>query len=62
MLILIRIFLVSMIIYLIIRSFTRYNRDEDDISQSPPADNNNRNSRRISKETGEYIDFEEERG
>jgi large-conductance mechanosensitive channel len=61
MLILIRIFLVSLIIYLIIRSFTQYNREEEDKSQDPPAGNNNRNSRRISRETGEYIDFEEER-
>jgi hypothetical protein len=59
MLILIRIFLVSLIIYLIIRSFTRYNREEEDNRQDPPSGNNSRNSKRISKETGEYIDFEE---
>jgi hypothetical protein len=59
MLILIRIFLVSLIIYLIIRSFVRYNREEEDNRQNTPAGNNNRSSRRISKETGEYIDFEE---
>jgi hypothetical protein len=60
MLLLIRIFLVSLIIYLIIRAFSGYNREEEGERQNPVSGNNNKNNRKISKETGEYIDFEEQ--
>jgi hypothetical protein len=58
MLILIRIFLVSLIIYLIIRAFSGYSR-EGERNSPDPVQGNDKNKRKISKEVGEYIDFEE---
>lgn len=58
MLILFRIFMVSLIIYLIIRAFSRYNTIEDSERKDSVTEKKD-NSRKISKKTGEYIDFED---
>jgi large-conductance mechanosensitive channel len=58
--ILLRIILVCLIIFLIIRSFSRYREERDVINQNrKPDDNSVRNNKKISKEVGEYIDYEE---
>ena len=58
--ILLRIILVCLIIFLIIRSFSRYGEERDVINQNrKPDDNSVRNNKKISKEVGEYIDYEE---
>jgi hypothetical protein len=58
--ILIRVILIGLIIYLIVRSFTRYadgagpttNKDGQKI-------NGKKETKKVSKEIGEYIDYEE---
>jgi hypothetical protein len=58
--ILLRILLVCLIIYLIIRSFSRYGKEMDGINQkNEPGNKSFRNNKKISKEVGEYIDYEE---
>jgi hypothetical protein len=58
--ILVRILLVCLIIYLIIRSFSRYGEEMDELNQKKGPDNKNfRINKKISKEVGEYIDYEE---
>jgi hypothetical protein len=58
--ILLRILLVCLIIYLIIRSFSRYEEEMDEINQkNEPGSKSFRNNKKISKEVGEYIDYEE---
>lgn len=61
MVLLIRIFLVSLIIYLLIRSFVRYSNVDDDSRQSAVPEDNKKSKRKISKDTGEYIEFEEDK-
>ncbi len=58
MLLLFRIFLISLIIYLIIRAFSRYNTIGED-EKKDPLTGKKENTRKISKKTGEYIDFED---
>lgn len=58
MVLLIRFVLISLIIYLIVRSFKRYDRsgagnDKQGHRHNPV------NERKVSKEAGEYIDYEE---
>jgi hypothetical protein len=60
MLLIIRIFLVSLIIYLIFRAFSRYSMEEEKERENNVPGNNNQSRRKISKEIGEYIDFEED--
>lgn len=57
--ILIRFVLISVIIYLIIRSFVNYGKEGN--PASPKSDNENRNTtgKKVSKEIGEYVDYEE---
>jgi len=58
MILLLRIILVGVIIYLLVRSFTRYFREEEGKRQEPE----NKNSaaiKKISKKTGDYVDYEE---
>ena len=55
---LIRYFLIGLIIYLIIRSFIRYGM-EDDQSVRPDQGNQTKRNKKVSKEIGEYIDYEE---
>jgi large-conductance mechanosensitive channel len=58
--ILIRFFLVSLIVYLVIRSFLRYfNEEESSKLKKDDEKNSNLPNKKISKEVGEYIDYEE---
>ena len=58
--ILIRFFLISLIVYLIIRSFIRFsNEEEPSRLKKDPDKNNNIPAKKVSKEVGEYIDYEE---
>jgi len=60
MILLIRFFLISLIVYLLVRSFSRYFNDEEEPRQNQdPAQNNIKNGKKISKEVGEYVDYEE---
>jgi large-conductance mechanosensitive channel len=60
MILLIRFFLISLIVYLIVRSFTRYWNTEESPRQKPEAGSNDiKNGKKISKEIGEYVDYEE---
>jgi len=57
---LIRFLLISLIIYIIIRSFVRYNNEEKSSKlNKDPDKNGNLPNKKISKEVGEYIDYEE---
>jgi hypothetical protein len=57
---LIRILLIGMIIYLIIRMFVRYFAiTEDSGHESGPERKKPPESKKISRKTGEYIDYEE---
>jgi hypothetical protein len=55
MILLFRIFLIGLIFYLIFRSFLLYGGSRNKTT----ADEKSDNSKRISKETGEYVDYEE---
>jgi large-conductance mechanosensitive channel len=58
--ILIRFILASLIVYLIIRSFMRYGKEEQTSVPRPEPDNKSKiNNKKISKEIGEYIDYED---
>jgi flagellar biosynthesis/type III secretory pathway M-ring protein FliF/YscJ len=60
MILLIRIILISIIIYLIIRSFIRYWSEEDETTQRAERENNNPKTKKgVSKEIGEYVEYEE---
>jgi large-conductance mechanosensitive channel len=60
MTIFIRFILISIIIYLLIRSFVRYFQDKDDSDQYRQHENTNKKKPKgVSKEIGEYIDYEE---
>ena len=58
MILLIRIILVGLIIYLLVRSFTRYFHEEDE-RKHVSEDKNSTGIKKISKDTGEYVDYEE---
>lgn len=55
--ILIRFFLISLIVYLIIRSFLRYGKESESKKQREQYDHNE--TKKVSKSIGEYVDFEE---
>jgi len=58
--ILIRFVLVSLIAYLIIRSFIRFGQEEKPSDRKPGQEKKSKiNSKGVSKEIGEYIDYEE---
>jgi len=60
MILLIRIILISLIIYLLIRSFARFGQEADEEAQHNSTHEQRKvKERKISSETGEYIDFEE---
>jgi hypothetical protein len=60
MIILIRFLLVSLIAYLIIRSFRRYVDNEQRSTQKHEPDKNSKiSSKGVSKKLGEYVDYEE---
>jgi hypothetical protein len=49
-----------LIIYLIIRSFIRFGKDEGSATRmSEPGEKNKINNKGVSKKVGEYIDYEE---
>ena len=58
--ILIRYILVGLIIYLIIRVFIRFwEKEAPSLHKSEPHNNSKPVSKKISKEIGEYVDYEE---
>jgi hypothetical protein len=60
MTILIRFVLVTIIIYLLVRSFVRFFQGQDEPDQGRRPDrNDNQKSSGVSKEIGEYVDYEE---
>jgi large-conductance mechanosensitive channel len=58
MIILLRIILIAIIIYLLVRSFNSYFHQGEEKEQKP-ENKNPSPPKKISKETGEYIDYEE---
>ncbi len=58
--VLIRYILIGLIIYLIIRPFFRHNEDDSRLSHGPdPPEGNNFEKKGVSKEIGEYVEYEE---
>jgi hypothetical protein len=58
--ILIRFFLIGLIVYLIVRAFFRYGDGDGPASGQNSQGNNSKTSgKKVSKEIGEYIDYEE---
>ena len=58
--ILVRFILIGLIVYLIVRSFTRYGQgDGSSAKQSGPGKKDSQVTKKVSKEIGEYIDYEE---
>lgn len=58
MIILLRIILIGIIVYLLVRSFNRFFHQGEEKEQKPKS-KNPPTPKKISKETGEYIDYEE---
>jgi hypothetical protein len=56
MLLLFRLFLVGLVIYLLFRSFFK---NANNGNKSPEDNQKTNNGKRISKNTGEFIDYEE---
>ena len=56
MVLLLRVFLIGLIIYLLVRSFFRYRISENDQEQDGKK---SKNGKTISKDTGDYVDYEE---
>jgi len=57
---LVRILLIGLIIYLLLRSFARFFEDDKSSSGRDINEEKNRDKKRgVSKEVGEYIDYEE---
>ncbi len=56
---LLRYFLICLIIYLLIRSFLRYNDEDGDQDSKKGTDPAKKRGRKIPKEIGEYVDYEE---
>lgn len=60
MILLIRFVLISLIIYLLVRSFTRFIEGEKESGQKGRPDNYRpERDKKISKEVGEFVDYEE---
>lgn len=58
--ILIRFILVGVAVYLIVRALSGYNKDGDTSARKPDMGNKSTtNSKKVSKEIGDYIDYEE---
>jgi hypothetical protein len=58
--ILIRIFLIGLIVYLIIRPFLKHGKDKEPVTGQQDSGGAGRNeSKKIPKSVGEYVDFEE---
>jgi large-conductance mechanosensitive channel len=57
---LIRFILVGIIIYLLVRSFVRYFAEQETETRKSGQDNRNEaKTKGVSKEIGEYVDYEE---
>jgi len=56
MVLLLRVFLIGLVVYLLVRSFFVYGREENDTGKK---NNSSKTSKKISKDTGEFIDYEE---
>lgn len=60
MTLLIRFILISLIAYLIFRSFTQYGQSkEEPLQNTDPAESKIKKDKKLSKDIGEYIDYEE---
>lgn len=60
MILLIRFFLISIIVYLIVRAFSQFGNIEENQEQNAKTPKNNiKDDKKISKEIGEYVDYEE---
>ena len=58
--ILVRIFLIGLIVFLIIRSFLKHGKDKEPVTgHQEPGGTGMNESKKISKSVGEYVDFEE---
>jgi hypothetical protein len=58
--ILIRYLLVTVIVYLLVRSFVKFGEEENHPPQRSEPEKNSKITRKsVSKEVGEYIDYEE---
>jgi hypothetical protein len=61
--IIVRFLLISLIVYLIVRSFIKEGQgSESDRSPVKPEDKVKPDTRKISKSVGEYVDYEELKG
>jgi hypothetical protein len=58
MILLIRVILIATIIYLLLRSFARYSSSQEEAERHPDPESGNK-IKKISKEVGEYVDYEE---
>lgn len=56
MVLLLRVFLIGLIIYLLVRSFFRYGISDNNQEQDGKK---SKNGKKISKDTGEFVDYEE---
>lgn len=56
--ILIRYLLIGLIVYLLVRSFVRFG-DSSSRTQDGIKGNDKQNGKKVSKEIGEYVDYEE---
>ena len=56
-----RLFLVALLIYLLLRAFALYNREEERrrIKEEMEQQKSSRKVKKISDDTGEFIDYEE---
>ena len=57
--ILFRYLLIGLIVYLLVRSFTRYGKEEPSAKRPEAEKKNDNPGKKVSKEIGEYIDYEE---
>jgi len=57
--ILIRFALIGLIVYLLVRSFMRFSGEEASSSQRPGPEKNSATDKKVSKNIGEYVDYEE---
>ena len=56
-----RLFLVALLVYLLLRAFSLYNREEERrrIKEEMEQQRSSRKVKKISDDTGEFIDYEE---
>ena len=56
-----RLFLVALLIYLLLRAFALYNREEERrrIKEEMEQQRSSRKVKKISDDTGEFVDYEE---